>query len=277
MVHIDSQVGGIKICCQSFVGDGSGIAKAIEMIVGKNEIAEMDALRGTEAECLAEFGKRLVELPESLENDAKIVRRHLLARIDLSPELIHLARFLHIAGDEVMVVRLDVELLPFTDVSAQIVGFLGIFRREDIFAEVVIGSTQNGISHSEMGIKLDGTLEQGHGGGVVTLSHQSFSPQAVGLERFERGRGGLFNWGIQFLDGLERLSELFTQLSGSCAKSLQDIFFASGRDLLLGQVIAGLTIHGADSDDVVAAHAGNGTTQIRLASGALAKVAGNSR
>ena len=46
LIEIDAEIGGIEIFCQSFVGEGAGIVKMIQMDVGKNEIAEIECLRG---------------------------------------------------------------------------------------------------------------------------------------------------------------------------------------------------------------------------------------
>src|SRR5271155_2061057 len=118
---------------------------------------------------------------------------HSLAGIDLGPEIINLAGFFEVAGSEVIVVGFDVELFPFTDAAAKLVGSSGVFRGEIFFAEVAIGGAEDAIGHGKFRINLDGMLKELYGGGVVGLGLQGFSPEAVGLERFERGCGGLFD------------------------------------------------------------------------------------
>src|ERR1700682_1193236 len=97
-----------------------------------HDIAEVQAIRA-QTEALAKFAQGFFVLSESLIDDAQICRGHLLTWIDLCPELIGLASLLHVSGDEVMVVRLNIKLFPFTDSSPKIVGFRGIFCRQLVF------------------------------------------------------------------------------------------------------------------------------------------------
>ena len=53
-------------------------------------------------------------------------------------------------------------------------------------------------------------LEQRNGGGVIGLDHHVSSAHAISLESFERRRGGLLDRRIEFLNRLERLSELLS-------------------------------------------------------------------
>src|ERR1700676_1420307 len=101
-----------------------------------HDIAEIQAIRA-QAEALAKFAQGFFVLSEGLIDNAQICRRYQFAREDLSPERIGLASLLHISRDEMMVVRLNIKLFPFTDSTPKIVGFRGIFRRQLLFTKIV--------------------------------------------------------------------------------------------------------------------------------------------
>ena len=126
------------------------------------------------------------------------LRTRLIAILSLATVV--LAGFFEVAGDEVMVVGFDVELLPFADAGAESVGFAGDFGGANFLAYVVVVGAEDGVCHGEIGIVLDGALEEGHGSGEVGFALHGFAPEAVGLERFERWRGRPFDWSIEFLD-----------------------------------------------------------------------------
>ena len=128
LIEKETQIGGIEIPCQRFVAGRPGFVESIQMNLRENEVAKVETLRRTQVNCLAELRNSLIVVSEVLVDDAEIRVGHRLARIDLSPELVDLARLLEVASDKVMVVGFDVELFPLTDASAKVVGFPGILR-----------------------------------------------------------------------------------------------------------------------------------------------------
>src|ERR1019366_3971691 len=92
--------------------------------------------------------------------------------------------------------------------------------------------------------------------GVALLS-AGFHAQAVGLERFERGRGHLFDRSVEFLNGAERLAQVFAQGGGRFAKCLQNVLATVGLGLLAAERISRSAIDRLQPDNVTAAEAGD--------------------
>src|SRR5277367_6555213 len=149
------------------------------MNVAENDVGEIQAVRAAETHSLRPLRDRFVVLSERLEHDAEIGGGYLLAGIDLRPKLVDLAGLFQIAGNEMIVVGLNIELLPLTDSRTKLVSFAGIFRGEGFFAEVVIGGAQRGIGHCKIRIQLDGALEQRYSSGVVGFAEHVSSTQTV--------------------------------------------------------------------------------------------------
>lgn len=97
----------------------------------------------------------------------QVVERSRIARIGVVPLLIHFVFFFNFSGRVAVVVRLDVESLPFAGSFAKVIGFLKEFKTAVGFRQVVVAHSQYRIRHGEIGIKLDGALQMGNGLVVV--------------------------------------------------------------------------------------------------------------
>src|SRR5580698_6770768 len=67
-----------------------------------------------------------------------------------------------------VVVRDDVELFTFTGAIAKLEGLLPVLLRKLGLPQIVVDGTKPGVSHSEIGIEVDGALVVGDGGDIVT-------------------------------------------------------------------------------------------------------------
>ncbi len=63
----------------------------------------------------------------------------------------------------------------------------------------------------------------------------------------------------------QRLAELAAQVRSGFTQRIQDLFFALGGDLLLSQRLAGLAVHGFQSQNIIGAQAGNRSGNIGFA------------
>ena len=115
-------------------------------------------------------------MPETIVDANFETPRHVVAWIGLCPEFAGLERLFQIANDEFIVVRLDEELLPLAHTFAQPVGLTPVLRREAGLPEVRVAQPEKGISLGEIHVEADGSLEQRHCGGEVTLSFQGLRP-----------------------------------------------------------------------------------------------------
>ena len=165
---------------------------------------------------------------------AQVVRRHSISRIGLRPEFIGLARFFQVAGDKVIVVRLDVELLPLAHALAQFVGLPRVLRCQGWFPRDCDSSSRarhRPWRNSGRGGWPAGTRARRR---HSRLSHQGLPSQAVGLQGFERGRGGLLEWRIEFLHRAQRFAQLVAQFPRlPCPRASSTWFFAARLRLLV--------------------------------------------
>ena len=97
----------------------------------------------------------------------------------------------------------------------------------------------------------------------------------VGFKRLQRRRRGLLYRRIVFLDCGQRFSQPLPHLGGSLAQHLEYLFTAIGLDLFAAQRVPGLAVQGVQPDGIMAAQAGDGACQHRLAAGALTNLAGH--
>jgi hypothetical protein len=146
-------------------------------------------------------------LPELTVDGTYVERRLDISWIGLPPEFIRLARLFQVAGDKLMVVRLDVELLPLAHPLPQLVGPPRVLRPQAGLPESRIAHSERGIGHHEIRVEADGPLEEGDGGGKVGFL-LGLPSQAVGLKGFEGRRGGLLDRRIELLHNTERFAEL---------------------------------------------------------------------
>ncbi len=104
--------------------------------------------------------------------------------------------------------------------------------------------------HGEIGVELDGTLEEGNRG-CVTTEISLDVPLAERLQRLERGRRRLLDRRVVLLDRGERLAEVSPQTGHCLAECGQYLFFRLSLGLLRRQRLTGGTVEGVHREDEV--------------------------
>jgi hypothetical protein len=72
--------------------------------------------------------------------------RNIISRIHLRPKFISLSCLFQVAGEMLIVMRIDVKPLPLTDPVAQLVPLLGILHRQAALAEIFVDRPKLGMA-----------------------------------------------------------------------------------------------------------------------------------
>src|ERR1700730_19221103 len=93
-----------------------------------------------------------------------------------------------------------------------------------------------------------------------------FLAHAVSLQRFQRRRSRLLNRCVKPLNGSERFAEPYPKARGSFPKGVKNVLFPRSLPLLTRKGISAGTIHGVQTNHVLAAQAPNCPGQDRRTS-----------
>src|ERR1700719_538735 len=97
--------------------------------------------------------------------------------------------------------------------------------------------------------------------GHIILQQVSCLARSVLLERFQRGRGGLFERLGILLDGSERFTEFLAKARSAVVERFEDLLLAFCFDLLAGQRVAGLRVDSSERDYIMRAKIRDGNGQ----------------
>ena len=111
------------------LGHRPGFVEAIEAFVGVGDILKGVNVFGVDAHGLAGAGQGLLLLPDGLVAQREVVARRSVARVGLHPLFVDFDGLLHVPGDNVIVMRGDIE--PFT--------FAGSLLQVESFGDKTVG------------------------------------------------------------------------------------------------------------------------------------------
>ena len=189
-----------------FLDAGFCFVELIEVYVGVNQVGVVDAI-GDDFHRVVNGSERFWRIAELCVKDGEIGGRNFVVGISARPSLVGGSSSFEITGDEIRVVRVDVELFAFAGAIAKLVGLGQGFGGLVILAHIEIVGAEACVGHGEIGIELSGADEERNGGGEVSIHDHRFVGECVGLEGLEGCGGDVFTRGVVFLEGGERFAE----------------------------------------------------------------------
>src|SRR6266850_1101547 len=136
-------------------------------------------------------------LPESHIDETKAASKERLAGIDLLSKGITPLCIQHVAGYTPVIVSFDGQLLELTHPSAQFESSPHIFCAHGGFTDGLIRAAQLVVSHSEIRIKLNGSLKKWNSCGKVA----ALATEGVGLQCLKRRGSRLLEGRVVLLYG----------------------------------------------------------------------------
>ena len=138
------------------------------MIAARQILIGVPVLR-IEANSFAGVGHRLFVLSHRFKHERQVVSRNGVPRISLFPLLIDLNAFFQLLPGGIVVVRRNIELLPFACPLSQIKCPLNIAHCVAGLALIAVGDSKRSQRHCKIGVKFDGALQMRDRGHVVKL------------------------------------------------------------------------------------------------------------
>src|ERR1700693_4345961 len=167
--------------------------------------------------------------------------------LDTQPKCVN--RFVRLAIIRVVASRNEVPLKLGNSVD-QTESFMCVFPAALYVPGIVERDAEHEVSHREIWIECNGALKQRDSGQKLALAHLGIA-RGVVLESFQRWSGGLFEWTIQLLDRVERLSQLGAHGCGGGSQRVQHVLFVARLNLFPSQRRATLAGDCLERDDVV--------------------------
>src|ERR1700736_4777305 len=171
------------------------------------------------------------------------------AGIVLDTQPIGVNRFVRLAIILVVGSRNEVPLKLGNSVD-QTESFLCVFPAALYVPGIVERDAEHEVSHREIWIESNGALKQRDSDQKLAQDHLGIT-RGVVLESFQRRSGGLFERTIQFLDRVERLSQLGPHGCGGGSQRVQHVLFVARLNLFPSQGRATLARDCLERDDVV--------------------------
>ena len=128
-------------------------------------------------------------------------------RVCVRPQLVGFNAREQVALSDDVVVRLDDELLLGAHTISQIEGLLQVLRRQQRFAEVVIGHSDRFIGLGKVRVDLNRALEEFEDVGVRLTLRQHVLSNRVVLQSLQRWCRSVLKWNIKAMDRLCRLTQ----------------------------------------------------------------------
>jgi hypothetical protein len=104
------------------------------------------------------FGKRFFVAAQVSIDGAEVGVGNFVSRITLRPRFVGSTGLLQIAGNEIVVVGVNIKFFALAGPVPQLLCFLRKLRRQAGLGNVVVCGGEAGIGHCKIRIKLDGTL-----------------------------------------------------------------------------------------------------------------------
>ena len=171
--------------------------------------------------------------------------------------------------------RFNIKLFAFADLGAQFKGPARILRGKFFFAQIVIRRAQRRVSHRQIRIQPNRTLEKRYRRRKISLRDHRAAAQRICLQRLERRRGRLLDGSRQLVHRLQGFAQPLAQFRRGIAQRRQHVLFTVRGGLFLRQHVARLAIHCVYSQNVLASQTGNRSAQVGFACRSFAKFARN--
>ena len=142
-------------------------------------------------------------MSESHIDETKAASKERLAGIDLLSKGITPLCIQYVAGYTPVIVSFDGQLLELTHPSAQLESSPHIFSAHGGFTDGLIRAAQLVVSHSKIGIKLNGSLKKRNSCRKVA----ALATEGVGLQCLQGWCRGLFERGVVLLEGAQGFPE----------------------------------------------------------------------
>ncbi len=147
------------------------------------------------------------------------------------------------------VLKSNEETLALGHAAAALVRAADVLLASLRLADVAVHRRQRRVRHREIGIELDGALEERDRLDVVARG-ASTEAERVGAQRIERRRRHLLDGQVELLQCRERFAEARADRGREVAERLEHLFAALGVGLLLHQDVPLATLHGRQRQHV---------------------------
>src|ERR1700722_4222571 len=113
--------GAVKFLRKGLIHQASGFIKAIHSQIGEDHVAIREAIFRVEAKSLGGSLERFIVLSRLAVDERKIIERHGVSWIGLSPRVIYLHGLVEVQAHFVVIVSLDVEFFPLAGAVSQLI------------------------------------------------------------------------------------------------------------------------------------------------------------
>src|SRR6267154_25178 len=196
-------------------------------------------------------------LSESHIDETKATSKERLARINLLSKGITPLCIQQVAGYTPVIISFDGQLLELTHPSAQLESSPRIFCAHRSFTDGLIRAAQLVVSHSEIRIKLDGSLKKRDSCRKVA----ALATEGVGLQCLEGWRRRLFERRVVLLEGAQRLSKFPPHSRSDLSERIQNAAFVVRLRFCARQQVHISTVHSLENQIVSGADQCNRTVQ----------------
>src|SRR5882762_335944 len=196
-------------------------------------------------------------LSESHIDETKATSKERLARINLLSKGITPLCIQQVAGYTPVIISFDGQLLELTHPSAQLESSPRIFCAHRSFTDGLIRAAQLVVSHSEIRIKLDGSLKKRDSCRKVA----ALATEGVGLQCLEGWRRRLFERRVVLLEGAQRLSKFPSHFRSGLPKRVENMALVIRLRFGAGQQVPISTAHSLENQNVSSANQCNRTVQ----------------